>query len=235
MIKLPKVFLIFVIAVSFLQSCTTYLPTTVIPNDFQSKGELSLSGSLNPRAYHFNIAFSPIDHWFIHAEGSNRWGFNNSSNTANNIGGGIGVYYPLSDKWQTETQLNLGMGNFNWGDPFNGMSEPSSINFAVGDYSYFGGSIAFSRKKEMKFPLSLVLRVNHLKLRYDKANPDYLSNTQLNILQGGPYIVMGIKTNYGLNFYYSLGIEGSNHSLDEHVNSGVYLRFGINYKFKKRE
>ncbi len=205
----------------------------MIPNNFEAKKELNISGSVNVIGLHANTAYSITDHAFVHAEGSSS-PTNLGDNKMNyNLGGGAGYYTSIGEKWKTEAQLNLGAGRFDWSSPWNGMSEPSSINFGRGDYTFYGGSIAFIHDKSegQLFPLSLVIRMNQVNLNYEKANPDYLNNTSIQFIQGGPYLVIGSKSNKGINFFCSVGIEGTTANLDDYTYTGLFLRYGMSYKF----
>ena len=222
------------------QSCSLYRPTTLIPTAFEEKGDSHVNVStsvfdaiaLRPMI-NANVAYSPINYVYMHAEGG--IGASSSSKSSQyNYSGGIGFYSPVYKNFQLETQLSIGQGKFDWGDPFVGSSE--SFTSAYGDYSHGNGFIALNYKKE-DYVIGLAYRFNQVLVDYNKANVDYLSNTSNTINQNDFYLYYRkINPTRRINLFYSLGYAFNGEDFDFYpYNRMIYANVGVlfNLRLKK--
>jgi len=225
--------LLFLLYGLLLQSCSLYKPTTLIPTGFEKKGDihLSLSSSafdalaIKPLA-HSNIAYSPVDYIYLHAEGViGASPF--QKNLEYNYSGGIGFYYPINEKFQIETQLSIGKGKFDWGDPFSGSSD--SFTLGEGDYSHQNGFIAFNYKVSDVVTFGLAYRHNQVLVNYRDANVFYLKNISNHVFQDDFFLfIRENDKSKTINFFNSIGLGLNAEDFDYYpYNRIIYVNVGL--------
>ena len=208
-----------------ISSCTFYQPTTIIPTTFTERNDKSISSSINAGAVYSNLAYSPVQHLYVHAEGALGLGYR----MRYNFSGGLGSYYLLKPNLQIEGQVGIGKGEYDWGDPFNGMSEPSQINSAEGRMEYLSSYFAINFLKETGGHFSLAFRHQQIRFDYDYTTYDFVGKTAKG-QQFGVHLIkrFPVLRNH-LRYFIDLGFEQSNFSEYEYFSSPIILRLGLEF------
>ncbi len=208
-----------------IQSCAFYLPTTTVPTAFTERNDKSISVSVSPQVAGANIAYSPLKNFYLHSDG-----VISADASSYNFLAGLGAYFSLSPALQIEGNVGYGVGDFDWGDPSNGMSYPSQINIAEGNLDILNSMLSTSYKFNDKYKLSCALVHRRLFINYDRTNFDNGVNTSVNVNVVGAHLINRFRMSNNFNTIIDLGYEFTNASEYRYAHTPIILRIGLEFK-----
>ncbi len=211
-------------------SCSVYYPNLAIPTHFEEKGDVSVAGAVSLNAIDAKAAYSPIQNFYIHASGT--YNIEYSSNTHHSYGGGLGCYYPLSEKLFVEGQVEYVRGNFKYDDIFNRGSGGTQLVHAKGYYNSLGAFGALYYNASESLTLGMVYKAALPDLFYQSADPHWLSGQSYTKWQHGLHFYLQINYNEHTGLFASAGPRYVPDKGFQYLNSPfVVLRMGMQYKF----
>jgi hypothetical protein len=124
-----------------------YSPLVYTPTNFKQKNDLNFTLSANFIGVNGFLAYTPVNHFFILAEGNN---VNSGSNrkTHTSYAAGVGSYFRIKDKFHLEFRGGYGIGKFDYTDAISGSS--GSLTMGKGEYIRYYGAFSFSYTKNNK-------------------------------------------------------------------------------------
>lgn len=208
---------LFILGLIFLSSCSSYHNVSMItPKNFDKQHELSANGSFGTGGYNLSLAYSPINHFYVHGLLNNK-----ESNYKKNYSHqyGIGGYYNTK-QFKFEAELGYGNGRFDWG------SNTGNFIFLKGAYNHF--YLSTSSTFNNFIGMSLTLGNLNPVFTYESSHKKYYeyNKTYPNQYIGGQ-IFLSYPTKFGLSFYSIFGADYYTHSEAQLFP----LRIGIGMKY----
>jgi hypothetical protein len=199
-----------------------------VPTAIRQKGGKNINVSTSVQGGFANLAYSPTDHLYIVTQGS-------LSGQSYNFTSGLGSYYNLNENVSFEGNLQYGVGSFDWGDPFNGLSQPSQINYAAGDLNQTFALLAANFSTEKGNINSLAFTHRYLDVDFNSNTYDSFTGPPNNpkdysfakFHQFGLHYSFRAKIREHLRLFMGAGIEYSTASKFEYTYNPLFIRIGF--------
>jgi len=225
-------FLSILFLVITLSSCSTVHNSSITPpKDFDKGNEISAITAFSPTGLNVSLAYSPINHLFIHGA-INRIG-DKPKNYHHNYQYGIGGYLNF-DRFNFETEFGIGKGNFGW-NQFLASGAYYTLESANGNYDKLYGS--FSATFDNAFGITIRYGQTTSSYSYVESPFEtyYPINTPHENIYFGGLLFYKYDTEFGLSFFTTLAVDiyqGKGIRTNYPFQLGLGIKYNLNFSKK---